>query len=420
MCFKNMKQRGVRTWLTILGVTIGVISIVSMLAIGLGVKKEMIDEFESYGSVTEIRITGATEGKRKDKMITDRKVKELTSLEFVNAVYPELSVGTVMKYENFTGYTEICGVPQSYLNKQKIGKGVCPNGGGKKPELLFGKNAIFMFFNESTGMSYSEMYEDDEEEQEEQLDLTGKTIDVTFGWDENAMSYRLPVSGMTADESFNTYCNIDVLKKYLKQISKGNAIPGQPVDENGQSYKEWIYSYAIVEVDDVANVEKVVKKLQKMGYQTENNKELLDSINKELKIVQLLLGGIGMIALIVAVIGIGNTMTTSVYERVHDIGILKVLGCDTDDLLYLFFLESGILGGVGGLIGILISYLIAIFGINKLAVKLLSMPKGTELAIIPWWLAVAAVLFAIILGMIAGYFPAKWAAKLKPVEAMGK
>lgn len=414
MCFVNMKQRGIRTWLTILGVIIGVISIVSMLSIGIGVKKEMMSEFESYGSLTEITISGITEGKRKDKMITDRKLLEVADLEYVDTVYPQLNISTIMQYEHFTGWVEITGAPTEYLRKLTFDKGGMPEVSGMKPELIFGENAMDMFYNENTGASFGEVHE------EEETDLTGKSMDVQFGWEENAPTYHLSVAGMAERQYYRTFCNIEVLKKYLKQISQDGVITGQPVDENGEGYREWIYDTAVVEVDDVSHVEKVIKELQNMGYQTENNKELLDSVNKQLKIIQLLLGGIGMIALVVAVIGIGNTMTTSVYERVHDIGILKVLGCDTDDLLYLFFLESGILGGVGGLIGILVSYLTAIFGINKLGVKLLEMPKGTELAVIPWWLAVAAVLFAIVLGILAGYFPARWAAKLKPIKAIGK
>ena len=127
-----------------------------------------------------------------------------------------------------------------------------------------------------------------------------------------------------------------------------------------------------------------------------------------------------MIALIVAVIGISNTMTTSVYDRITEIGILKVLGCDMDELLYLFLLESGILGGIGGLIGIVLSYVLTQFGINYLGVKLLAMPKGTCLAVIPPKLAVGAFFFSVVLGLLAGYFPARWASKLKPMDAMQK
>ena len=86
----------------------------------------------------------------------------------------------------------------------------------------------------------------------------------------------------------------------------------------------------------------------------------------------------------------------------------------------MFLLESGILGGLGGLIGIVLSYGIAKLLINQIGVKLMEMPKGTELAVIPAWLAIAAFLSAILLGVLAGFFPAKWAAKLNPMEALRK
>lgn len=420
LCLTNMKQRGVRTFLTILGVVIGVISIVSLLAIGIGVKNELLSVVEATGSVTEVKISGVNEGKRKDKMITDRKAADLEKLEYVQAVYLQTEILARVDYKKFTGYTLITGIPKAYMDEIEIGKGERPVESGIKPELLIGNHAMDIFFNESTGAGFIETDEEDEEEREVP-DLTGEDMMVQFNMGEdNEKSCRLKISGMTKDNSYNMYCNLDVLKKYLKQNTEDGKIPGQPVNTNNENYHEWIYDSAVIKVDDVEHVEKVIKRLQDMGFQTENNKELLDSMQREIKIVQFLLGGIGMIALVVAVIGIGNTMTTSVYDRINEIGILKVLGCDPDELLYLFLLESGILGGLGGLIGIIISYGMTELGVNKLAVKLLNMPRGTELAVIPLWLAASAFFFAVILGVLAGFFPAKWAAKLKPIEAVRK
>jgi len=416
LCFTNMRQRGVRTGLTILGVVIGIISIVSLLAIGIGVKNELLSAVSLGDSITEITIYGASEGKRKDKMITDRKVSEIEELDNVDVVYPRLTVTTIMTYNRFVGYSQLVGMPADYLAQIKVGKGKKPAEDGSKPELLIGNHVMDMFFNEGTGLSYTEANKDNKDKK----NLSGESIQVQFGTEENAESHRMTVSGITKNESYTIYCNMEVLKKYLKRITTDGKIPSQPVDQNGKNYNEWIYDSAIVKVNDIENVDKVVKQLQDMGFQTENNKEFLDSVQREVKIVQILLGGIGMIALIVAVIGIGNTMTTSVYDRINEIGILKVLGCDPDELLYLFLLESGILGGLGGLIGILFSYGITEIFVNKLAVKMINLPKGTELAVIPPWLAIAALLFAAILGVLAGFFPAKWAAKLRPIDAVRK
>ena len=161
-------------------------------------------------------------------------------------------------------------------------------------------------------------------------------------------------------------------------------------------------------------------KINERGFQAYSEKEYADSMERMLKIAQVVLAGIGMIALLVAVIGISNTMMTAVYDRIKEIGILKVLGCDPDELLYLFLLESGILGAIGGALGVAVSYLITHLGVNRIATKLMELDPGEQLAVIPWWLAVAAILFAICLGVIAGYFPARWAAKLRPIDAVNK
>lgn len=434
LCFANMKLRGVRTALTILGVVIGVISIVSMLAIGIGMKQELYSMLELSGSITEITIYGVSGGKRTDRMLTDRKLEEIKKLENVEEAYPGLSVPVSAEYNQYTGYISLTGRPGSYLKQLKLGEGSLPESDGIKPQILLGSNAMDLFIHNSLGKSYAQMHEKDEEEQQEskgeaaqesggQQTFTGESMKIIFeGEQEERLEYRMNICGVTHKDTYlyDIYCDIDVLKKYLKQIATDNGIPGQPKDENGNNYSYWIYDSATVKVDDAEHVEKVEKRLQDMGFQTYSNKEFLDSTQRSIKIAQFLLGGIGMIALIVAVIGIGNTMATSVYDRIHEIGILKVLGCDPDELLNLFLLESGILGGIGGLIGIFCSYGIVAFGINTLAVKLLAMPKGTTLAVIPFWLAAAAFFFAVLLGVAAGYFPARWAAKLRPVETVSQ
>lgn len=417
LCIANMKQRGIRTGLTVLGVVIGIISIVSLLGIGIGVKRELLDTAVAEGNVREITVYGATGGTRKDRMLTERTLEQFRELEHVEAVYPTLEVGTQLSYGRYRGYWEITGVSQEYLQGIPLRAGDYPEADGYRPELLIGNHIMDMFYNNTTMQTYTEVYG-------EETELSGEIMGVSF--DSNTMEenvgHRLTVVGtMKGDsyrDSYKIYCNLDVLKLYLKQMSTEGTILGQPVNQNGEAYNEWIYTSALVQVDDMDSVDAVIKKLQNMGYRTENDKEYVDSVQRTVKIVQLLLGGIGMIALIVAVIGIGNTMTTAVYDRIREIGVLKVLGCEPDELLYLFLLESGILGGLGGLIGILISYGIIELLVNQLAVKLMKLPKGTELGVIPLWLAVSALIFAILLGVCAGFFPAKWAAKLKPIQAV--
>ena len=417
LCYANMKQRGIRTVLTILGVVIGVISIVSLLSIGIGVKETVLSEFMSNEQITQITVMGVNEGKRKDKMLTDERMKQFQELDHVTEVYPRLNVEGVSFYKNYVGYGDIIGVPRKYLENITLQYGNLPDTKSLKPEIVMGQGALYMFYNENTGACYIDTIE---EAERKTIDLSGQNIEVQFGYTDDATKAKLLVTGMLNNNSYDMYCDMDILKRYLKRIAVDGKIPGQPVNENGENYNEWIYSGAIVVVDDTQHVEEVLKKLQNMGFQTENDKEYLDTMKKTVNVIQVMLGGIGMIALVVAVIGIGNTMTTAVYDRINEIGILKVLGCDLDELMILFLLESGILGGLGGLIGIGCSFLLIRFVLNPVAVKMLSLEAGMTLAVLPFWLILAAFAFSVLLGLLAGFFPAKWAAKLKPIDAVRK
>lgn len=418
LCWANMKQRGIRTFLTILGVVIGIVSIVSLMAIGLGTKKVLLTMAGEEGSATEIRIRGITEGKRKDQMITDRRLEEVRKLDAVAAVCPILSVDARFSYDNYVGYWTIDGIPQEYLDEIETLHGNQSEGDNWIPELIMGNQVLNLFFNEVTGTSYGEIHESDSSEETE--DLTGKKLETTFlqAGSDSETKVRLPITDMTKQNSYSIYCNQDELKLYLKRLADGGKIPGQPVNQNDENCNEWIYGSALVEADDIESVKKLEQALKDMGFQTESNIEFVEYIEKTMKIAQLILAGIGMIALVVAVIGIGNTMTTAVYDRVQEISMLKVLGADPEELMALFLLESGVLGGIGGCIGVLLSYGISYLAVNRLAVQLLSLPKGTVLAEIPVWLAFGAVIFAVFLGIAAGFFPARFATRLNPIEGM--
>jgi len=373
----NMKRRKIRTFLTVLGVMIGVISVVALMSVGLGVKKEMIDSVVDSGSVNQIKVYSETGGKHKDRMITDKTIETFSKFSNVSGCYSVYEVPVTMKYGEYEYYGNLVGVPGDELSTWKLvnGENVIKDSDGKG--FAAGSSVGKLFFNPNTYTSF------EKKEKKGIGSLTGRRFDTVFGWgDENAKTVKLKLTGVLADgsadkasddDSDNTegevytstyseksqtiYCDMDYLKSLLKRVSVDGKLEGQPVDGNGNSYREFIYTAAIVTVDDTNNVDAIVKKFQDMGYQTENAKEYLDTIQKYLKMIQLLLGGIGTIALVVAVIGISNTMTTSVFDRVNEIGILKVLGCDIDELRLLFLAEAAIIGaaGGGGLLGGLLS-----------------------------------------------------------------
>ena len=437
LCLMNMKRRKIRTFLTVLGVMIGVISVVALMSVGLGVKKEMIDSVVDSGSVNQIKVYSETGGKHKDRMITDKTIETFSKFSNVSGCYSVYEVPVTMKYGEYEYYGNLVGVPGDELSTWKLinGENVIKDSDGKG--FAAGSSVGKLFFNPNTYTSF------EKKEKKGIGSLTGRRFDTVFGWgDENAKTVKLKLTGVLADgsadkasddDSDNTegevytstyseksqtiYCDMDYLKSLLKRVSVDGKLEGQPVDGNGNSYREFIYTAAIVTVDDTNNVDAIVKKFQDMGYHTENAKEYLDTIQKYLKMIQLLLGGIGTIALVVAVIGISNTMTTSVFDRVNEIGILKVLGCDIDELRLLFLAEAAIIGAAGGVLGVGCSYGVKVI-IDKCAVSMFHLAKGTNISYIPWWLALAGMMGSVVLGVAAGYFPARWATKLRPIDAV--
>lgn len=235
------------------------------------------------------------------------------------------------------------------------------------------------------------------------------------------LNFRIKITGIMAGglEEYNNYSqsllvNLDDLKSYLtKNFGKGK-IPGQP-KPNGKPLNEWVYTTIVVEVDQADNVEDVMKSIQDMGFSANSNKELIDSAQKSLQIVELVLGGIGMVAFLVAAIGIANTMMMSTYERTKEIGVMKVLGCDMRDIQKLFLAEAGFIGLIGGIVGLLLSCGVSSL-INHFSAGMEGI--GGNISVIPWWLALAAVAFSTLMGMVAGYFPARRAMKLSPLAAI--
>lgn len=263
------------------------------------------------------------------------------------------------------------------------------------------------------------------------------SLDDSGDWDDG-MSYSMFSSSMKrvqiktagvitgdldtyTEYSYNCYARIDDLKDFLKKnYSLNEIIPGQPTNKDGKPYRELMYTQFIVKVDESANVEEVLETIQDMGYRADANKEWLEEIEKEFLIIEAVLGGIGAVAMLVAAISIANTMTMSIYERTKEIGIMKVLGCGLGNIRSMFLSEAAFIGFLGGVMGICLSYLLS-FALNKLAPSFageIDIVEGVNISQIPPWLVLLAVLFATLIGMIAGFFPAQRATKLSPLAAI--
>ena len=209
--------------------------------------------------------------------------------------------------------------------------------------------------------------------------------------------------------SWNTYCDLDALQRMYKKAFKNKVIPGQPAKKNGKPYKELFYSSINVIADEIDNVSELQTAIGDLGYQTSSNSEWIEQTRQQSQSQQAMLGGIGAVSLLVAAIGIANTMMMSIYERTKEIGVMKVIGCGLFDIQQMFLMEAGMIGFGGGITGLSLSFIICII-INKVT--------AAQTAVIPLWMYFASVVFAIIVSMAAGFAPSKRAMSLSALEAI--
>ena len=439
MSTANLFKRKVRTILTVLGVVIGVASIVVMVSLGLGLNKATMESLQDYASLTAITVTppyNAEGSSEKDKkFLDDNLVQELERIPHVQTVDPYLDIDVLAKYGVYEGYFTLRGMPVQAFDSMNIevGQGTLPQEGAGELQIFFGNQIITNFYNAKTYEYYwdtgvlpdvdlmndSIFYILD---QERYYQSQSGSSNEEGGAVKKAKKYLFTTCGIGAGDentynshSYSAYCDINGLLPILKKEFKGRAIPGQPTNSKGKPYKEVYYSGLIINVDDMKNVADVTQMITDMGYQAYNDAEWIESEQQTLNMIEAVLGGIGAVSLLVAAIGITNTMMMSIYERTKEIGIMKVLGCDMRNIGALFLLEAGCIGFFGGVVGLILSY--SMSGVINYLVANSGMGVDT-ISYIPFWLAGMALLFAILVGMIAGFFPARRAMKLSPLAAI--
>lgn len=434
MSLKNLSRRKLRTALTVLGVVIGTASIVVMVSLGIGLSELNRELISSYGSLTEITVNNPYNGdSTKDPLyLTDDVVKQMEKLPYVTGVYPMLQVDVLMQQGKYTSNVTLNGVPYEYLKKIPLGQGTLSNSSDHELKLIYG-NAIIQWFTDAKGNNtYWETGE------LPNVDFMGKPMFVIFDTDTYYQSqnggedapkppkkYLLKADGVVeggVDDynsyAYNVYTRLDLLETQLKRIFKKKAIPGQPTTKKGKPYRYFIYNSCSVNVDDIEHVGEVQKKLTDMGFQASSNADWMKQSEQQSNMIQAVLGGIGAVSLFVAAIGIANTMMMSIYERTKEIGIIKVLGCDMKVIRNMFLLESGFIGFMGGVVGLVFSAGIS-FAINHfLQIGQTMTGMSGNISRIPLWLAAASVGFAVLMGMAAGFFPALRAMKLSPLAAI--
>lgn len=447
MALRNLVRRKSRTILTILSVVIGASSIILMIAFALGINQQQKDMIDSFGGLSSIQIL--TEGNGGTAKIDQANITKLKNIEGVKAVVPSKSFFSeilVKGDEDIKISGEIQVVPDDVienLSKDMMEWGDRISKADDDKIILGSQLSAGKMVKESYGFSqepiedfdfktheyilrlgYKEMDDDgvnftnenEENGEEKKADYIDIPVQVTGKM--NSKAFINPWASVI-NESFYKKLKKEDKKLTNSQLNQNFDMDGKPIEEKAGS--EIAYDNLKVVVEDVENLPQVEESIRKAGFDTQSEAGSAEEIKKSNMVVTMILGGIGSVAFIVSAIGIINTMLMSIYERQKEIGVMKVIGASVDDVRSMFLIESGFIGFFGGIVGLIISLIVGL-AINSLAANsgfFGSMNgEASKIIIIPIWLSLVGVGFSSMVGVLAGYIPARRATRLSAIEAL--
>lgn len=420
MSFRNLWRRKTRTILTTLGVVIGSASIILMISVGIGYQQSFQEALDKFGNIRMIEVYKSYSEKTSDNQVklNDELIAQITAVDGVKSVMEFYSASgqiTVGKYQN---YAHIYGVDISKLAEFQIevGEGQLPQPGDSA--LIVGAEFANEFYD-PRATSYMPIT----------VDLFNESFRLYLnGMHDNDGNIKRPIRIDIAAQlmssgydDYSVYMDKEALIRLLEDDERrygGNSNNGRPTRLEDREYEN-----IKVLCHDIDDVQPVTDVLKSMGVEVYSPIEFVNQQQQQIQMMQALLGGIGGISLLVAAIGITNTMIMSIYERTREIGVMKVLGAELKDIMRMFLVEAAVIGFIGGLFGIVLSYG-GSFGLNHLSETMGSgdsvgmMGMGLSKSVIPMQLALLALAFSTVIGLVAGIFPAMRATRLSALEAI--
>lgn len=421
MAFLNLWRRKLRAFLTVLGMVIGVSSIVVMVSLGIGIREATVASFAGTGSLTTIRVnrwsyseSANGPGTSKEKDLNKKSVAAFEKIPGVTSVMPMVTIYGMIKSGQYATDAQVLGVDANKAEQFgfTLSEGRLPEGKrGGTYELVLGSYALNNFYNPTNYRPAVDKDGNPKITLTSPMQLTFDSSNI-YGGDRTdekgnvlpkGAFYRLKVTGVMDgnNNDFSYYCLMEI--NSLERLAKEN--------KDLTNYKAGKYESVMVKCAGIDDVKAVKTAIEDMGYGTYSLQDAVEMAKQSTARVQYLLGAIGGVALLVAAIGITNTMMMSIFERTKEIGIIKVLGCRMKNIAGLFLCESAYIGLFGGALGLGISYGISLL-LNRILVS-----AGLK-SIIPAYLAFGAVGFSIVVALLAGLYPSIRAMKLSPLAAI--
>jgi len=396
LAFGNLKHRGLRSWLTILGIFIGIAAVVSLISLGAGLKEAITGQLGAL-AVDKLTIQNkgsgfGPPGSTVVEKLNDNDIKIIEGVKGVDKIIPRLIRVGSLEYNEISGFGYAASIPeeQDSINLIYGAFGVEAEEGrvlkaGDKGKIMLGNGFL------------------DTEDFEKKF-VVGKHAKI------NDREHE--ISGIL---------------KATSNFQMNNIVFMMADDMEELFETENEYDILVVQVINKEEVEEVAKEIKRKFREDRNEKpgeesfsvesplQALGTVNNVLNIINLIVVGIAAISLFVGGVGIANTMYTSVVERTREIGIMKAVGARNSDVLFIFLIESGLLGLVGGIVGALVGVL-GSFGVAGMA----NQAMGGDLFVITisYPLLTGAIGFSFIVGVVSGVLPALQASKLNVVDAL--
>ncbi|MBI5952769.1 MAG: ABC transporter permease [Chloroflexi bacterium] len=433
LVFGNLSRRKARVALTAIGVVIGTAAIVVLVSLGIGLQKSATDQLYGIGDLTLIDVMPAyggggmyygggmavqssdSSGKPEEPaLLTNSALAQLREIPGVQIVIPRdyFFSPSTLRYQRMEGGVNIIGIATDDL----ANLGMEAEQGAttlSKGSMVIGVMIPKNFYDPTLRPGKEPPPPPDLYNQQVQL--------VAMKWDQSGNEIRktlsLRVAGVLKESGgepdYSIYLPLDQVR-LLNEWVNGTRI----------NYNKTGYNQVIVKVDDPDKAMDVADQITAMGFQANTPQSFLQGINNTFLIMQIIFGGVGAIALLVAAIGIANTMAMSILERTREIGLMKAVGATNRDVLSLFLGEAAGIGFIGGVGGIIVGWLSA-QAINVVALVYLAGqasqqggPPPSVAVYTPIWLPLFALIFSTLIGMLSGLYPALRAATMIPVMAL--
>ncbi|TEU19756.1 MAG: ABC transporter permease [Anaerolineales bacterium] len=405
----NLGRHTVRTALSSVGVMVGILTMVTMLSLGVGVQREMISNFQSLGLETltlrpqyeERSLFNQFGEPRRTKLLTSTLADELRAHPEVIKVMPRIYLPGTMSISLRMDDHEVRIWVWDTDDENPTEPFASP------AEAVAGRK---IESDESGHITLStsllkEMDIDDDQA------LIGQEVELVL----HAPRGETVAFPFTVVGAFNGRRGVRL--GFSDQLALKSWWYNDPKLLETQGYDA-----LTVRTTSLSAATRLLDDLEAQGFEVRSMKMMLDMANRGILIMQAMLGSVGLVALLVASLGIANTMIMAVYERTKEIGILKAVGAAPRQIRGLFIIEAALIGLIGGVAGTVGGWLLGL-GLNWLIVAIMAwqeitIPQNIRFFALSWWLVALALAFATVVGLLAGLYPAARAARLDPLEAL--